>query len=568
MRYSLIAGEQALNAFAWEEALTYFQRGLDAREGQAMDADKAALLFGLARAQASTLEMHRVHEAVTAVKPAFEYYVAARDAPAALAIAEYPFRSLGQSTEVAQLLAEGLKLVPSDSHQAGRLLARFGATSTSGLGNFKTAMEALDQALAIAKRENDTALESTILNNMASAHWMMRLNPQMTLDASLRAIELDRPGSQIQLDHQAHWGSVIALIALGDLEGAWPHAAAHLAIADKSGVRFRIGQAFHSNEVLAHLQGNWETARDFGDRGLAVDHRDARLVPNRAILEHELGDFGQGDAYLERLVETMRLSPPGRTLDYSIVPLAIGVAARITGIARQFDIAEAAADTALSSPSTLSFFAQLASTGLALMAVDRGDVVAAREQYDALRSWNITLTPLNLMCGHRLLGLLAQTMGRMENAATHFEDSLAFCRRAGARPELAWTCHDYAALRQAQGEREKAVDLLDEALAISTELGMPPLMERTIALLEKTASQSTKLPANPNRLTQREVEVLRFIAKGMSNREIANELVLSERTVQRHISNLYTKINARNRVEATSFALTELSEGTPPPASA
>ena len=38
----------------------------------------------------------------------------------------------------------------------------------------------------------------------------------------------------------------------------------------------------------------------------------------------------------------------------------------------------------------------------------------------------------------RLLGLLAHTIGKMDDAASHFEDALAFCRRAGYRPELAW----------------------------------------------------------------------------------------------------------------------------------
>ncbi len=127
VRYSLMAGERALATYAWEEALGHFQRGLAAKEGQAVDADKAALLFGLARAQTATLERYRLHEAVNTVRPAFEYYVAAGDVPAALAIAEYPFFSLGENADLAQLLAEALKLVPSDSLQAGRLLVRYGA---------------------------------------------------------------------------------------------------------------------------------------------------------------------------------------------------------------------------------------------------------------------------------------------------------------------------------------------------------------------------------------------------------------------------------------------------------
>ena len=54
------------------------------------------------------------------------------------------------------------------------------------------------------------------------------------------------------------------------------------------------------------------------------------------------------------------------------------------------------------------------------------------------------------------------------------------------------------------------------------------------------------------------MEVLTLLARGKTNLEIAIELVLSERTVHRHISNLYTKINVRNRAEATTFALSNL----------
>ena len=60
-------------------------------------------------------------------------------------------------------------------------------------------------------------------------------------------------------------------------------------------------------------------------------------------------------------------------------------------------------------------------------------------------------------------------------------------RRAGYRPVLAWTCCDYAdALRERNGEgdRAKAISLLDESLAISSELGMRPLMERVLSRRE------------------------------------------------------------------------------------
>ena len=86
-----------------------------------------------------------------------------------------------------------------------------------------------------------------------------------------------------------------------------------------------------------------------------------------------------------------------------------------------------------------------------------------------------------------LLGLLAWTMGNPDQAVDHFEDSLAFCRKAGYRPGLAWTCCDYADTllrRNRAGDREKAMSLLDESLSLSSELGMRPLMERVLSRRE------------------------------------------------------------------------------------
>jgi DNA-binding NarL/FixJ family response regulator len=56
-------------------------------------------------------------------------------------------------------------------------------------------------------------------------------------------------------------------------------------------------------------------------------------------------------------------------------------------------------------------------------------------------------------------------------------------------------------------------------------------------------------------LTPREIDVLRLIARGRSNQQIAEELVLSVRTVERHITNLYAKIGAHGKADATAYAL-------------
>jgi DNA-binding NarL/FixJ family response regulator len=67
-----------------------------------------------------------------------------------------------------------------------------------------------------------------------------------------------------------------------------------------------------------------------------------------------------------------------------------------------------------------------------------------------------------------------------------------------------------------------------------------------------TPGQVTEL--FPDRLSQREVEVLRLVARGRSNQQIADELVLSSKTVARHMSNIFDKIGVENRSSATAYA--------------
>ena len=157
----------------------------------------------------------------------------------------------------------------------------------------------------------------------------------------------------------------------------------------------------------------------------------------------------------------------------------------------------------------------------------------------------------------RLLGLLSVTMGNFDKAAGHFEDTLVFCRKAGYRPELAWTCCDYADTlftRNGEGDRAKAMSLLDQSLSISGELGMQPLMERVVALRDRVQSQPVQAAPYPGGLTRREAEVLRLVALGKSNPEIAEELIISLNTVTRHLTNVYSKIGVSNRAEAAVYA--------------
>jgi pimeloyl-ACP methyl ester carboxylesterase/DNA-binding CsgD family transcriptional regulator len=74
----------------------------------------------------------------------------------------------------------------------------------------------------------------------------------------------------------------------------------------------------------------------------------------------------------------------------------------------------------------------------------------------------------------------------------------------------------------------------------------------------RTPAGSKESPIEPPALSARQIEVLRLITVGKTNREIAEELVLSLRTVERHVEDLYAKLAVRNRSEATAYALKNL----------
>src|SRR5262249_14256481 len=125
--------------------------------------------------------------------------------------------------------------------------------------------------------------------------------------------------------------------------------------------------------------------------------------------------------------------------------------------------------------------------------------------------------------------------------------------RMGARPFLAHTQHAYAAMLLVRGRRNdlpRARTLLEQAVTTYDGIGMAHDAAVARALLAG--------PSNPAGLTAREVEVLRLTAAGMSNVEIADALVLSIRTVERHISTIYSKIGAHGsaaRAVAVNYAL-------------
>ena len=98
------------------------------------------------------------------------------------------------------------------------------------------------------------------------------------------------------------------------------------------------------------------------------------------------------------------------------------------------------------------------------------------------------------------------------------------------------------------GDEDSAALELDAARAVFQDLGAAP----ELAGLDALAGQGQGRRARG--LTPREVQVLRLVATGRTNRAIAAELVLSERTVDRHLSNIFAKLGVLSRAAATAWA--------------
>ncbi len=577
-----MAGDQDLGVYAHEEALSHFQRALAAKNvpltvtEEPEDEESAALLLGLGRAQIGILPRYQMHEAVANLARSFSYYVKNGDVKSAVAIASLPIPPiLGHSSGKIELVSQALELVPADSLEAGRLLSGLGGLMGGEANDYDGAQEALDRALTIARREEDLELEVRTLLSTCQVD-MFHLRRKQALDNGLLAIELaERVGAQ-SVEQIARMFTAGAASAMGVHNEVYGQEYRPDFVGDPDKVVGRDLQVLILwGRMLGHYwEGDWQACREVSDLGLKLAPMDPQNLAVRVISEFQAGEIAEGTAHLNRLLEVMRLTEPGPTNNYAYLAMVGGAIAQFVDLSDSLDEAEDAGKIVVSSPLVLPVMFIHAQTGLAFVDVLRGDVAVSKQRYAALLPQKGILLGW-LISSDRLLGLLAQTMGELDLAETHFEDALAFCRKGACRPELAWTCCNYAELKlhhprpvgpmsgtrtspADKSEGASATDLLEEGKAIASELGMRPLLERIATLQETAAAAPKPSPTYPNGLTQREVEVLLQLAQGKTNREIARELVLSERTVERHISNFYTKINVRNRSEATTFALSNL----------
>jgi DNA-binding CsgD family transcriptional regulator len=145
------------------------------------------------------------------------------------------------------------------------------------------------------------------------------------------------------------------------------------------------------------------------------------------------------------------------------------------------------------------------------------------------------------------LARLATVLDRCDDAAAAFGRARERLEQHGHWPMLAIVDFDEALARSSRAQPGSA-ELLLAAETRFQELGMSVWSERI-------AEHRSARGGLPDALTRREAEVLRLVASGLTNRQIAEQLVLSVHTIERHLDNSYAKIGARNRAEASAYTV-------------
>ncbi|HET7470381.1 MAG TPA: LuxR C-terminal-related transcriptional regulator, partial [Gemmatimonadales bacterium] len=289
------------------------------------------------------------------------------------------------------------------------------------------------------------------------------------------------------------------------LHGEWSGAAGELARACDClagpPVHQAIGAAWYRLAELHRLRGEDEEAEELYRRGSRWG-RDPH--PGLALLRLAQGKVDVASAAIRPVVAEAR-NPRMRAADLSAC-VEIMLAANDAGAARTAADELSRLAEALGAPLLRAMAAQ--ATGAVLLA-EREPQAALSQLRQAAAGWRALEAPYQAACTQVLIGLAHRAMGDEDTAAI----------------ELETVRHAFAAL------------------------GATPDVRRVAAL-----SRPVDAPAQRGSLTAREIEVLRLIATGRTNRAIAERLGISEKTVARHASNIFTKLGLATRAAATAYA--------------
>ena len=543
------ADDEARAATAYDDAARFARLALDSSVG-ADRAERSRLLLRLA--EALTLA-DRVVDALDACTEAAELADAA-GRPDLLARAALVVQGSGNPrifAVVPPICERALALLPSDEFALrSRLLAQIAVAMAEREGGAHPA-ELASAALAAAERSGDPAAE---LEAIAARHLAITGLETVAerLELGRRAIAL---GSSGERPIGALWGhlwradSSFQLGNLAEMDREID-AVGHIArtrgshIARWHELRMHAARSAQDGDFAAAREGN-EQARDLGRR-LGEFTLFGVTYAFSVQLAVTRGDPEEVPAGWEDLVSH---GPP-----WPLVQLTFPTVHALQG---RGELARSEFERFRDTPRTLQKGVRWFGTMIQLWhaAVLLADAEVAAEVYAQLRDVGHYYTSdgsgvvFGFGSGSRLLGDLARISGRYDVAAAHYRDATAMNLRVNARPHVALSRLGHAQALLALGvshdpETDASVEQLRDLAAAEFErLDMPGHLATARALRTEQSSP----------LTPRENEVAALVAQSFSNREIAAQLFLSERTVESHIRSILAKLSFTRRTEIVTW---------------
>ena len=571
--YAARAGRTADAALAYEDAVSFFQNALDALDSSSADdpARRCTLLFLLGEAQRKAADFPLAMETLRiAAAIARERGMASMFAEVSLAFANAVWRSDAgwRSITFAEsgsgpMLEEALEGLPEfDSGlriQVMGLLARDRLHS----GAVSEAKSLAEKAVAMARVLGDPAVLATALKGMADFPWEPNETGQLLADAIQMTEMAAQAGDKETVSH-GYFRQVVHSLELGNIQDTL------IAVEMMSRSNQRLRQYVYSvfelalKTTLALLRGALNEAEQTIVQIVRLQTRNETHISDAVSmlifsLRREQGRLRDLGPMVSAFVRTNAAVAWRPALALLYAELGDEISARTV-------LNELAADDFASLPRDGRWTTCL--VFLAEVCVMLEDHARSSLLYKLLLPW----TERNIVMGSgsgcwgstdRFLGRLSRVMGYWLEAEHHFALALAMNERTGAQAPLAHTHLDYAEMLLARGYRgdhEKAEAHLRQAEARANTLGLIPLAGRIAATRGLSANPASR-SAVPDNLTVRELEVLRLMAIGRGNADIALVLEISPNTVATHVRNILAKTGCANRTEAAAYAVRHRLQG-------
>jgi DNA-binding NarL/FixJ family response regulator len=555
--YAKRAGQSADAALAFEDAIDSFQNALDMLDAkEADDPDlRCGLLLALGRSQGKVNGAGAPATLNAAADIARSRKLHGLLAEIALAYAEVVVRFVTDINRADdELLQEALDHLPASE-------LRFRIRLMASLARLRVHQGRLDEAraigshaIAMARQQNDPATLAIALAGLSEVPWQPHETEEVLRDANEMA-DAGTRANDLEIAVRAHFRRAILLLELGDIQGVMA------SVDEMARCNTSLRQPFFDAYVqamkgrLAMMRGALgeveECIRQVQKVRLSAQVNDpvAQMIFTLRRERGQLGMLGGAVAMFVRQTAMAAIWRPALALLY--VELGDLDSARTI-----FD--DLASDEFRSIPEDARWTTCIAYLAEVCFALD--DREHASRLYALLLPWsgrNIGVGIEFLGSSDRFLGLLASLEGRWPDAMRHFEKALAMNDRIGAILPREHTRRDYADMlvkRSAPSDQAKASAFLDAAEEHASTLGLTALSRR-IALTRQRLTKPEPRPPVPDNLTGRELDVLRLLAIGRGNADIAMALAIGQSTVATHVHNILTKTGCANRTEAAAYAV-------------